>query len=246
MNIKDKNIMITGAGKRIGRALAGAFALKGARLILHYNSSEDEAVLLKDELERAGTTCWKYQYDFADTSCLKGFVECISEETGGIDLLINSASIFPEDDLMSATEEAMIRNLKVNSFSPFFLCREIARIQEKGVFINILDTKISEYDSKHFSYHLSKRNLYSMTQMMALEFAPAFRVNAIAPGPVIAPEGESEEYLEKVVRDTPLQGGGGIGRVTDTALFLAENSFITGQVIFVDGGYHLGRRVYGL
>ncbi len=240
------NVMITGAGRRIGRALAEAFADRGAGLILHCNSSEGELFELQDSFDRKGVKSYVFKHDFSDTAGIPGFVKKIREKAGNIDLLINSASVFPEDNFMDADEASMIMNMKVNSFAPMFLCREIVRGQDEGAFINILDTKIVEYDADHFSYHLSKRNLYTLTQIMALELAPGFRVNGIAPGPVLAPEGKGDDYLDMRLKETPLQTGGGLDSLISTALFLADNRFITGQVIYVDGGYHLKRRVYGI
>ncbi|MCH7709078.1 MAG: SDR family oxidoreductase [Myxococcales bacterium] len=108
-----------------------------------------------------------------------------------------------------------------------------------------MDTRITDYDKSHVSYHLSKRMLFSMTRMMALEFAPKVRVNAIAPGLILPPEGKDETYLQDLARSNPLLAYGGPGDVVEAVLFLLQGRFVTGQVLYVDGGRHLLGGVYG-
>ncbi|MFW6158915.1 MAG: SDR family oxidoreductase, partial [Planctomycetota bacterium] len=114
-----------------------------------------------------------------------------------------------------------------------------------GAIVNFLDTRVVAYDREHVAYHLSKRMLFSLTRMMALEFAPAVRVNAVAPGLILPPPGRDRAYLERLKSSNPLNRVGTLGQVTEAVLFLLGNEFVTGQVVFVDGGQHMNGRTYG-
>ena len=136
-------------------------------------------------------------------------------------------------------------NVNVNALAPFLLSRAFAAQQREGCIINFLDTRIMDYDKTHVSYHLSKRMLFSITRMMALEFAPKVRVNAIAPGLILPPEGKDETYLQDLAPSNPLQTYGGPGDIVEAVLFLLRGRYITGQVVYVDGGRHMLGGVYG-
>ena len=136
-------------------------------------------------------------------------------------------------------------NVQVNAISPLLIGRSFAKQGCEGAVVNFLDTRITEYDSGHAAYHLSKRMLFTLTRMMALEFAPSVRVNAIAPGLILPPPGEDVLYLQKLAPTNPLNRIGSPESITDAVLFLLNSEFVTGQVIFVDGGYHIKGNVYG-
>jgi NAD(P)-dependent dehydrogenase (short-subunit alcohol dehydrogenase family) len=127
---------------------------------------------------------------------------------------------------------------------PFFLSKGLKDSGNLLSVVNLLDTRIQDYDKNHVSYHLSKRGLMSLTKMTALEWAPQVRVNAVAPGLILVPEGEGEDYLKKLANTNPMQTVGNVGNITDAILFLIRNEFVTGQIIYVDGGRHLKGRVY--
>ena len=115
----------------------------------------------------------------------------------------------------------------------------------EGVIVNFLDTRIEDYDRKHAAYHLSKRMLYTLTRMMAIEFAPLVRVNAVAPGLILPPPGKDESYLAQLAHTNPLGRYGDPSHIVEAVLFLVRNDFVTGQVVFVDGGRHLKGKMYG-
>jgi hypothetical protein len=124
------------------------------------------------------------------------------------------------------------------------LCREFAKQVRGGAIVNFLDTRVLDYDREHMSYHLSKRALFTLTRAMALEFAPAIRVNAVAPGLVLPPAGKDQSYLDALVHTNPLQAHGSVEDVAAAVLFLVTSPFVTGQVIYVDGGRHMLGGVY--
>jgi pteridine reductase len=244
--MKGQKALITGAAKRIGRAIACRFAEESIDVILHYNRSWQEAEELKTRLEETGirTSILK-----ADLSCPEEVEELFKNAVsafGHIDYLINNASLFPEDTLINFTAQGLLENINVNALAPLLLSREFAVQNRKGKIINLLDARITDYDHKHASYHLSKRMLYDLTRLMALEFAPRIMVNAIAPGLILPPPGEGTGYLEKMKHSNPLNTYGTLKEITDAVMFLINAEFITGQVIYVDGGRHLKGCVYQL
>ena len=143
------------------------------------------------------------------------------------------------------TQEELLANLQVNALSPLWLCRAFAAQQRAGAVVNFLDTRISDYDREHAAYHLSKRMLHALTKMLALELAPRIRVNAVAPGLILPPPGQDETYLRRHINTNPLRRIGTPEGVAAAALFLLRSAFVTGQVIYVDGGRHLKGCVYG-
>ena len=145
---------------------------------------------------------------------------------------------------MDFTLADLDKNIRVNAFSPLVLSRMLARQEMNGAIVSFLDTRINDYDAEHAAYHLSKRMLYSMTRMLALELAPHIRVNAVAPGLILPPAGKDKTYLERRKHTNPLGSYGDVSQITDTVLFLLANDFVTGQIIFVDGGRHLKGSVY--
>jgi NAD(P)-dependent dehydrogenase (short-subunit alcohol dehydrogenase family) len=129
--------------------------------------------------------------------------------------------------------------MEVNAWVPFVLSRAFAQRIGRGKIVNLLDTRLKGYDWTHVGYILSKHLLAVMTRMMALEFAPHITVNAVAPGLVLPPPGKDETYLQSLVHTVPLQRYGGAQDIADAVVFLIRSDFITGNVIYVDGGRHL-------
>ena len=146
-----------------------------------------------------GVKAWTLQADLADPSARGGLVERAVEMAGPVDILVNNASIFPTNTLADMTWQDVTQNMQVNAMAPFLISRSFAAQGRSGAIVNILDTRVVHYDRIHAAYHLSKRALLTLTRMMALEFAPAIRVNAVAPGLILPPPGEDESYMQKMV-----------------------------------------------
>lgn len=245
--MKGKTALITGSAKRIGRACALKLSKEGAEILIHYNKSYDEAEELATSIRNAGGKSWTIQQDLSDKDSAERLMKKALEITGNIDYLVNSASIFPESKYADIQVNDFIENLQINALSPFFLSRAFARNSKSAeCIINFLDTRIVDYDKDHLAYHVSKKVLFSLTRMLSEELAPQIRVNAVAPGLVIPPPGMTDEYLNKRVHTNPLKRIGTLAQVSDSMYFLMKNTFITGQVIFVDGGRHLKGSFYGL
>ncbi|MCX5795292.1 MAG: SDR family oxidoreductase [Elusimicrobia bacterium] len=238
--------LVTGGAKRLGRAIALALGRAGADVVVHCRGSLAEAQALAGELRGLGRQAWTAQADLDDASQVEAlFADACRSAGGGLDILVNSASIFPTGRLDGLQPAELERNIRVNALAPFVLGRALARSGRGGCIVNLLDSRITDYDAEHAAYHLSKRLLATFTRMMALEYAPKVRVNAVAPGLILPPPGEGQDYLERLKGTNPLQRHGGPEDVADAVLFLARSAFVTGQTIFVDGGRHMRGAVYG-
>lgn len=242
--LSGRTALVTGAARRLGRATALALAGAGADVVVHYGASAGDAESLVTEIVSLGRKAWALQADLSDAAEARRLFARACEAAGPVDLLVNNASIFPASRLVSFTAEDLRKNVEVNAMAPLELGRELAARVGRGDIVNFLDARIGDYDREHVAYHLSKRMLSDLTHLMALEFAPGVRVNAVAPGLILPPAGQDEAYLKKLASTNPLQRYGSVGDVTAAVLFLVRSPFVTGQTIYVDGGRHLRGRVY--
>ena len=243
-SLAGKTALVTGAAKRLGRAAALALARQGVNVAVHYHQSEHAAQALCDEIQSMGVGGWAIAADLSDSDQAERLFQEAVARAGVVDILVNNASIFKEDTLWEATVAAIWENQRVHAVAPLLLARALAQQDKPAHIINLLDTRVAVYDRKHVSYHLSKRALLTLTRMLALELAPMIAVNAIAPGLILPPAGEDESYLEKLAHCNPLNRYGGPEDIAETLLFLLRSRFITGQVIYVDGGYHMKGHMY--
>jgi len=243
-SLAGKTALITGAARRLGRAMALALAQQGVNIVVHYNHSADEAASLCGEIRRLGVSAWPAQCDLSDAGLTEAFFDHVAAEAGPIDVLINSASTFEKETLWETSAQSLEANLRLHAMAPLILARALAGQKRGGAIVNILDTRVTVYDRQHAAYHISKRVLLTLTRMLALELAPAVMVNAVAPGLILPPAGQDESYLKKLAHCNPLNRYGDPGQVADAVLFLLRSRFITGQVIYVDGGYHMKGHMY--
>lgn len=246
-SLHGRTALVTGAGKRLGRAIALGLAGAGAGVVIHYNTSRDEAERVAAELRALGGRAHTAQADLADPEALAGLVPRAVEMAGPLHILVNSASIFAPGTVADLSFQGLMENLAINAWAPFELSRGFAAQDiESGHIINLLDTRVVGFDPGHAAYILSKHALAQLTRMAAVQFAPRIAVNAIAPGLILPPPGEDEGYLAKLGGALPLQRHGGPEDIVDAVLYLVGTRFVTGQVIFVDGGRHLREQGDGL
>jgi pteridine reductase len=238
-SLSQRTALVTGAARRIGRALSLGLADAGANVVVHVFQSAKEGRDLCAELETRGVKAWPLAADLADANAVSTLVARARDLAGPLDVLINNASIFEADTLEGLRYDSLERHLRINAWAPLVLSRQFAQQAERGHIINLLDTKLDAGDPAHVSYLLSKHALATLTRMVALEFAPRITVNAVAPGLILPPPGQDMDYLERLSRSVPLQRPGSPEDVVQAALFLLESEFVTGQVIHVDGGAHL-------
>ncbi len=237
--------LVTGGAKRLGRAICLALAEAGVAIIMHYNTSGEAAGQLVEEIRKRGRSAWTLAGDLRNTHRCNELIAEASQLAGGLDLLINNASIFPDDRLTDARPETLEQCVAVHATAPLLLSRSLAGHCERGQIINLLDAKVHEYDDAHASYHLSKRMLLTLTRMLALELAPNIAVNAVAPGLILPPEGKDESYLDALADTNPLNTHGSEADITRAVLYLLTSPFVTGQVMYVDGGRHMKGHTYG-
>jgi pteridine reductase len=237
--LSNKVALITGAAKRIGREIALTLAGEGADIIVHYRSSEDEARELISELAARGVRSWTIQADFEKPNETDSLIERALARAGSLDILVNSASIFPSDKLENLTFDGLMKNIQVNSWTPFVLMRSFAEKVGRGALVNMLDSRVWGYDWTHVGYILSKHVLTAMTKMAALQYAPDIAVNGIAPGLILPPPGKPESYIDALKDTVPLRRHGDPQDIADAVAYLVKSDFVTGEVIFVDGGRRL-------
>lgn len=234
-----KYALVTGGAQRIGRSIVLALSSMGYSIALHYNHSEKNAREIAGEVEKQGNQCEIFSADLSQGNAGSLLVKAAFERFPGLSLLVNNASVFERSTLLKTTEDLFDRQMNLNFKAPLLLSRDFCRSCSDGQIINILDTKVAHNQFQYFAYTLSKKALAEFTKMAALELAPHIRVNGIAPGPILPPKDEDENYLQSLAKKIPLQRSGNPELITHSLRFLLENDYITGQIIYVDGGDHL-------
>lgn len=236
--LKGRTALVTGAGKRIGREISLALAKEGVNIIAHYSRSASEADSLRKEVESMGVKSWLVKADFAGGGS-EGLIEKVASETGGVDILVNNASVFPVSRLDDMSFEGLVANMRVNAWAPFVLTRDMRRVMRKGRVVNLIDSRTKGFDWNHVEYILSKHLLLELTKMMAVSFAPDIVVNGVNPGLILPPPGKEMEYLEKMDSTVPRRRHGSPMDIAEAVLYLLKSDFLIGEVINVDGGRHL-------
>ena len=229
-----KLALVTGAAIRVGRYIAKRLAQLGYKIAVIYNNSASEAEELKIELS-AITEISIYKVDLTNEIEVLNAINKIENEMGNIDVLINNASIYQNDNLYNSEINDIKNNFNIHVLSPLLLGRTI----KSGNIINILDAEIEHQLSKFFSYSLSKKTLHQLTKMMAFNMAPEVRVNSIALGPILFKSGQVREVFENLIVKSPLKKSASMEDLFKTIEFILNVSSITGQCIFLDGGIHL-------
>ena len=235
-------VLVTGAGRRLGRTIALDFANRGWRVGVHYHASSAETLALVADIEATGGTAAAFPANLANSGTPQPLIEACAEALGPPTCLINNASQFEWDTLQTLDTETWQAHLDVNLRAPILLTQAFARIlpeNAEGNVINLLDQKVLRLDPEHFSYTISKSALWAATQTMAQALAPRIRVNAVAPGPVLKSLGQSQSDFEREYRSTLLHRPVSPEDVTAAVRFLLDTPSITGQLIATDGGQHL-------
>jgi len=238
-----KTAFITGASRRVGRALTEYLASDGWSVVIHFNSSEKEArelaQLLKQKFPQQNFETVKANLSEIDE--VKSLISRVVEKYGKFALLVNNASVFNPGYIAETDAELFDLQMNVNMKVPFFLMQDFARSCNEGNIINFVDTRITTNKSNFAAYSISKKALWELTKMAALEFAPKIRVNAIAPGVTLPPEDKDETYLQKLAGNIPMKKPGGLLPVLQSLDYILQNEHLTGQLLFADGGENLGQ-----
>lgn len=231
--------LVTGGSKRIGAAISLHLASIGYDIALTYNTSLKEAELIRRQIIKLGRRAEIIHHDFTFQNETKKLIQQVRKIFPQLNVLINNASIFDPSSLKNCSVESLRENMGIHVETPLILSQEYNKICKKGNIINLLDTHISSSKSAHAAYLLSKKTLSNMTAMLSVEFAPQIRVNGICPGLIIPPKDKPKNYLQRLSKRVPLKKIGQVEHITKTVEFLINNTYITGDVIFVDGGEHL-------
>ncbi len=233
-----KVALVTGGAIRVGRAISLGLARAGFDVAINYHSSEAEAQATAAEITGLGRRCLLVRGDVADADDVARIVGRVGEGLGRLDLLVNNASIFGAGRLLELDESEWDRVLAVNLKGPFLMVKEAAAMLEDsgGSIVNIVDVSALEAWTGYPHHSVSKAGLLHLTRLMAKALAPRVRVNAVAPGSVLPPEGTDETERERLRRKTLVGRLGSPEDVVRTVLFLERSPFITGELIVVDGG----------
>ena len=232
----EKIALVTGASRRIGRAIALSLARHGYGIVVHYNSSKDEAFRLCREIERENVNARPLKADLGKPEGSESLIDRSIRCCGSLSALVNNASIFPKATLDNITLADFNLNMLVNAWAPLNLSRAFAKAAKQGVIVNILDARQPGQDRHHVAYSLSKYALEAVTRLCAVQFAPNIRVNAVAPGLILPPAGKDMSYLEKLRDRVPLRAYGNPQDIAEAVVFLVKSRFITGEILHVDGG----------
>lgn len=234
----SRTALVTGGAVRIGRAISEALAEAGYRLVIHYNSSAGAAEELRDAILKNGGEAKIIGADLSRMDEVKRLAEEAAAAFGGIDVLVNSASVFPPEKLEDTDEALWEQTMAVNLRAPFFLIRHLAPTlrERRGVVINMADLAGLQPWASYAAHSISKAGVVQLTRVAARSLAPEVRVNAIAPGAVLPPDDMSDEEIERLARSAPLRRNGSPRDVVRAVLYLLEADFVTGDTLVVDGG----------
>jgi NAD(P)-dependent dehydrogenase (short-subunit alcohol dehydrogenase family) len=240
MTAEIKTVLVTGAAKRLGRAIALDLARHGWNVAIHYNSSEKEARATAADAATAGVKVALVKADLAREDETASLIARAAAELGPLTALINSASLFENDDWYSVSRDSWDKHLETNLRAPFVLAQAFAQqARHGGAIVNLIDQRVLKPTPQFMSYGVSKAGLYWLTRTLAQALAPRVRVNAVAPGPILKNERQSEADFARQ-RDATLLGRGAEPQdVCEAVRYLLGAGAVTGQMIAVDGGQHL-------
>ena len=242
--MKNKNLLITGAATRVGKAIALHFAEKGWNIALHYFRSSSKAKELKKIIEQNWVKVALIKADLKNSKQVEKIIPLAKKKLGAIDCLINNAALFEKDDISNFTTKSWNDHFNINLLAPAILTKQFAKQASKKTvsnIINIIDQRIFNLTPFFMSYTISKSGLQTLTKTMAMRLGPNIKVNAIAPGPTIKSKRQTDRHFRNQVKSTLLKKSVRLEDICDTVEFLINNNSITGQIVAVDSGQNLSR-----
>jgi len=242
MPASPQTALVTGAARRIGRAIALDLAAHGFGVGVHFHRSPDAAEELVETITAIGGRAVALHADLGRESETSTLVSRLAEALGAPTLLVNNASLFERDDALTATRASWDAHMEANLRAPFVLSQEFARrlpADADGLIVNMLDQRVWNVTPHFTSYTLSKAGLWTMTQTLALALAPRVRVNAVGPGPVLPSTRQTQAQFDRQVASVPLQRSAKLEEICAAIHFMIAARSMTGQMIALDGGQHL-------
>jgi pteridine reductase len=241
MDLDGRVAIVTGAGVRVGRALAVALGGRGVRVAVHYNGSREGADETVAAIEAAGGQASAFQGNLADAAVPRRLVDDVVRHFGALDVLVNSAAVMVRTPFDEVTAEQWDSIFALNLRAPFFMAQAAARAMRErgGAMVNIADLAAFETWPAYVPHGISKSGVVNLTRSLARVLAPTIRVNAIAPGTVLLPERWDPGAAEHLRTTTPLQRQGSPDDVAGAMLYLLDADYVTGETIIVDGGRHV-------
>ena len=239
--MEARKIIVTGGATRMGAAIARKLSGPNIEILIHYNKSKLKAEKLKKELSSKGTKVYLVKGDLSKETDIKKIIKFAKSKLKNFDCLVNNASLFENDKLENFSLDSWSKHLRTNLRAPALLTKEFAK-NVKGKnnnIINIIDQRVFKLTPYFFSYTLSKTGLYTLTKTSAMSLAPSIRVNAIAPGPTIKNQRQSEKHFKKQYLATPLKRQVDVEQICNAVDFFIKNISITGQVLAIDSGQNL-------
>lgn len=238
----DRHALVTGAGRRVGAAIARALAAAGWSVTIHHHDAEEEAETLACSIRADGGTARTCRADLSDPNAAAALIEAVDEATP-LSLLVNNAAIFRYDAPPDVTAESLAEHFSINAAAPILLAQAFAaakrRRKQTGAVVNMLDNKIFAPNADYFSYSVAKFALAGATRMLAMALAPEVRVCGVAPGLLLASGGQSEEDFERTRAVNPARQPTGLDDLCRAVLFLAETESMNGEIVTVDRGQTL-------
>ena len=238
-----KAALVTGAGKRIGRAIVLSLARAGCAVAVHYRESGADAEAVAAEARAFGVRATVLQADLGQEAEVSGLIERARQALGPIGVLVNNASTFDMDLVQTVTRASWDHHIEPNLRAPFVLTQDFAAQlpeEAEGAVVNMLDQRVWNLTPYFVSYSVSKSGLWTLTRSLALALAPRIRVNAIGPGPTLPSVHQTDAQFERQWRAMPLQRGTTPEEIAEAVRFLLAARAMTGQMLALDGGQHLG------
>jgi NAD(P)-dependent dehydrogenase (short-subunit alcohol dehydrogenase family) len=235
--------LVTGGGRRIGRALTLALAEAGFAVAVHFHTSREDAEAVVGQIRRKGGAGLALAADLADEAAVLGLLPRAEQALGPIGVLVNNAAVFGDDTVATVTRASWEAHLAVNLRAPFLLIQAFAQrlpAEAGGVVVNMLDQRVWSPTPFFVSYTLAKAGLWTLTQTLALALAPRIRVNGIGPGPALPSPRQSSEQFARQCAMMPLGRGTSPDEIAAALRFILAAPALTGQMIALDGGQHLG------
>lgn len=243
MILAGTTAVVTGGAVRIGRAIGRSLAEQGVNICLHYGHSADAARTAVEEFRALGVQATAVQADLAQPlAAARHVFESAGRELGEVHILVNNAGIFEAGSLLTTDEENWDRHLTINLKAPFFLTQQFVQQLPRageGAVVNIVDWRGERPVPGHDAYTIAKTGLVAQTRLLAQELGPRVRVNAVAPGAILPPPGESQDAFSQRAELNLLEKTGFPDDITEAVLYLLRASFVTGEVLHVTGGQQL-------